>query len=694
MLMKKLLTILIIVNYPLSIVHCLHAQTTFQKTFGGSSSGEVGYAVQQTDDGGYVIVGMTGSFGAGIMDVYLVKTDAEGNLQWSKTYGGINPEEGLFVQQTNDGGYIISGHTSSFGLNVDIYLLKTDGLGNLQWSKTFGGVSSVLGWYVEQTNDGGYIITGGGWGDICLLKTDGSGNLQWSKTYGGSGGETGSLVRQTSDGGYIVSGQTDSYGAGSYDIYLLKTDSIGNLQWSKTYGGIDFEGGGFVQLSPDGGYIITGNTNSFGAGGYDIYLVKTDASGNMQWSKTYGGTGFEDTRWSAPQLTIDGGYIIMAQTNSFGVASLKYYLLKVDSIGNYQWSKTYGGGTNENGLMVQTTNDGGYIAIGFTFGVGPGPTSAYLIKTDANGNSGCNEDTAVPTVTNPLDSVSSGSFIMISDTLFVENTPATIETDTISLDVVLCSSCDVIANAGADVIICSGDSILLNASGGISYKWIPAAGLSDDTIANPVASPDITTTYIVIASGCSPVVSDTDTVIVTVSPYPLVDIGKDTTLCLGESITLDAGNQGASFLWSIEDSTGFSFNPQTITVSNSGSYFVQVTDNNCTTSDTININVGNCDTTENRFFIPNSFSPNGDGDNDVLLVRGSGIKRIKWYIYNRWGEKVFELSTVNYQLSTNNGWDGTYQGKKLNTGVFGWYVEVGFLNGDKIYRKGNVSLIR
>jgi hypothetical protein len=255
-------------------------QIEWEKTFGGSGD-DRGYSVQQTRDGGYIIVGETESYGAGEADVYLIKVDANGNMQWSKTFGGSGDDVGYSVQQTRDGGYIIVGYTTSYGAGLfDVYLIKVDANGNMQWSKTFGGRGDDVGYSVQQTSDGGYIIVGyttsygAGLFDVYLIKVDANGNMQWSKTFGGGAWDEGYSVQQTSDGGYIIVGTTTSYGAGWEDVYLIKVDANGIMQWSKTFGGGSWDLGYSVQQTSDGGYIIVGFTESFGAGGEDVYLIK------------------------------------------------------------------------------------------------------------------------------------------------------------------------------------------------------------------------------------------------------------------------------------------------------------------------------------------------------------------------------------------------------------------------------------
>jgi TolB-like protein len=396
--------------------------TSFAKTYGGTDDDSWAFSVQQTSDGGYIVAGGTSSFGAGWYDIFLIKTAANGNLQWAKTYGGTSLDWASSVQQTSDGGYIVAGAIASFGAgNWDAFLVKTDANGNIIWAKTYGGTDWDFAQSVQQTSDGGYIVAGytdsfgAGYWDIFLIKTDASGNIQWAKTYGGTDIDWPFSVQHTSDGGYIVVGETYSFGAGYWDIFLIKTDANGNIQWAKTYGGTDGDYVSSVQQTSDGGYIVAGYTYSFGAGG-DIFLIKTDANGNIIWAKTYGGT--DDDQAFHVQQTSDGGYIVAGRTSSFGADSFDIFLIKTDANGNIIWAKTYGGTSDDYASSVQQTSDGGYIVAGGTSSFGAGGGDAFLIKTDANGNIGsCSivrnanptVNTVSPTVTTPSPFVSSVS---------------------------------------------------------------------------------------------------------------------------------------------------------------------------------------------------------------------------------------------------------------------------------------------
>jgi len=314
---------------------------TWEKTFGGIYD-DYAESVRQTTDGGYILGGTTTSIGAGGEDFYLVKTDASGNTEWEQTFGGSENDNADAARQTTDGGYIIVGQTSYYDVDAgvyvdDVYLVKTNTSGNMTWEKTFGGTSWDDAFSVQQTADGGYIIAGatesyGTGGDVYLIKTNASGNLDWWKNIGGSEDEYAYSIQQTTDGGYIMAGETFSYGAGSYDFYLVKTDASGNTEWEKTFGGSGYEAANSVHQTTDGGYIIAGTTTSYGAGQRDVYLVKTDASGNMEWEKIIGGSS-PDYAESAKQ-TADGGYIIAGVTKSYGAGETDVYLVKLSSPSN------------------------------------------------------------------------------------------------------------------------------------------------------------------------------------------------------------------------------------------------------------------------------------------------------------------------------------------------------------------------
>ena len=350
-----------------------------------------GHCVQQTVDGGYVIVGVIWRMGGMQSYVYLVKADTGGRKLWSKTFGQGDVNSGRSVQQTVDQGYILAGTTwSSDGTQSNIYVVKTDGEGNEIWSRTYGGSRKDEGHSVRQTADGGYIIAGHtdsfgkGNEDVCLIKTDGEGNEIWSRTYGGSRKDEGHSVRQTTDGGYIIAGHTDSFGKGNDDVYLIKTDANGTSLWSRTFGGKGRDWGKSVFQTSEGGYIVAGTTWPFEEKYSDVYMMKTDAHGRNIWQKTFGGE-YGDYGLSVQQTT-DGGYIVVGNTWPFGtVGESKIYLVKTDGSGGKVWVKKIGRGGSVYGLSVCQTADGGYVAVGKTEHAGSEDDDIYLTKTRGDG---------------------------------------------------------------------------------------------------------------------------------------------------------------------------------------------------------------------------------------------------------------------------------------------------------------------
>ena len=314
------------------------AQQTWAHAYGGASDNDFAFSIKQTNDGGYIVVGYTDSFGAGSDDIWVLKLDSLGNVTWQKTYGGAYNDYAYSIQQTSDGGYIVAGYTSSFGAGSD---------------------------------------------DIWVLKLDSAGNVTWQKTYGGSSHDYANSIQQTNDGGYIIAGYTSSFGAGGADIWILKLDSSGNVTWQKTYGGSSYDFAYSIQQTGDGGYIVAGYTNSSGVGGDDIWILKLDLSGNITWQRTYGGSSSEVAH--SIQQTSDGGYIIAGSTNSFGVAYTDFWVLKLDSSGNVTWQKTYGGGYDDYANSIQQTSDGGYIVAGYTDSFNAYYNEAWVLKLNSSG---------------------------------------------------------------------------------------------------------------------------------------------------------------------------------------------------------------------------------------------------------------------------------------------------------------------
>jgi len=362
----------------------------WSRTFGGIWP-DVAYSVQQTSDGGYILAGYSESFGSD--QAYLIKTDSAGSEVWTKTFGERYIEEARSVQQTSDGGYIVAGFLDNPSAPYDeAYLVKRDANGDEVWSKTFGGDRNDRAYSVQQTSDGGYIVAGytesfgAGASDAWLIKTDSAGDEVWSETYGGSGYDRGYCVQQTSDGGYVVAGVFYDLGAGGpyREAYLIKTDADGNEIWGGTFGTDGQEEANSVQQTSDGGYIVAAWTMSPGEAVRDVYLIRVNNLGGKVWSKTFGGS--DDEEANCVLQTSDGAYLVAGSTRSFGAGGWDAYLIKADQNGDEIWSKTFGGTGAERAYSAQQTSDGGYILAGSTSTFGVKRDDVYLIKTDQNGN--------------------------------------------------------------------------------------------------------------------------------------------------------------------------------------------------------------------------------------------------------------------------------------------------------------------
>jgi hypothetical protein len=356
--------------------------TLWTKTFGGVDD-DWGYSIEQTDDGGFIVVGTTYSFGFGFSDVYLIKTDSNGNVAWTKTFGGSEWEQGNSVQQTNDGGYIIAGSTTSFGPGSwSAYLIRTDSVGDTLWTKAYQHNYDCQAASVRQTEDGGFVVVGSefwtspgsGGSQDYIVKTDLNGDTLWTRYY--TGGEPGELftytyasaqgVCETSDNGYfIVGGYEDK-------AYLLKLSVNGDSLWT-TY--FDNSFGTSIQPTLDGKYIICGGIDS-GGGNYDVLLMKIDTNGDTLWAKSIGTPDYE-IGYSVSQ-TDDGGFIITGITGIYPLFDV--YVIKTNTDGDTLWTKTIGGVNDESGNAIRQTADGGYIIVGSTASFGAGGSDFWLIK--------------------------------------------------------------------------------------------------------------------------------------------------------------------------------------------------------------------------------------------------------------------------------------------------------------------------
>jgi uncharacterized repeat protein (TIGR02543 family)/uncharacterized delta-60 repeat protein len=366
------------------------------KTFGGSFEDSIYAPVQQTSDEGYILAGCTYSFGSGASDLWIVKLNSNGEIDWQKAYGGTSYESAYSIRQTSDGGYIVAGETSSFGAgNYDIWILKLSPTGDIEWQKTYGGGQEDYAMSIEQTSDGGYIAAGvtssfgAGSRDAWVLKLHSDGSVDWQKAYGGSSNDYAWAIQQTSDGGYIMAGETYSFGDASDNGWILKLSPEGNIEWQRIYGGSDKDWFSAIQQTSDGSYVACGNSYSFGAGYSDGWIIKLTSNGNIEWQRAYGGANYDYVFFT--QQTDEGGYIVAGYTYSFGAGDDDVWILKLTSTGDIEWQRTYGGSSSDAVRSINKTSDGGYVIGALTSSFGAGDLDYFILKLYSDGgiNSSC-----------------------------------------------------------------------------------------------------------------------------------------------------------------------------------------------------------------------------------------------------------------------------------------------------------------
>ncbi|MDD3035401.1 MAG: prepilin-type N-terminal cleavage/methylation domain-containing protein [Candidatus Saccharimonadaceae bacterium] len=408
---------------------------TFVVAWGGESN-DWASAITQTTDGGYAIAGQTFSYTAGDRDVMIVKYMSDGTLSWSRTWGGTSQDDVIGIIQTSDLGYVIAGETFSFG-TVKAFIAKYTSDGTLSWSRTWGGVSYDRAYSLTQTTDGGFIIAGetgsfgAGSGDAFIAKYTSDGTLSWSRTWGGTGWEFAYSITEIADNSYIILGTNNLYPADNTDTFIAKFTSDGTLVWSRTWGGTGDDWAYAVTNATDGGFIIAGETGSFGAGSGDAFIAKYTSDGTLSWSRTWGGT---DEEWPAGIIqTADGGYVIVGDTYSFGAGVSNgmdnAFIAKYTSDGTLSWSRTWGGTEGDWMNAITNATDGGFITAGETWSYGGGG-DAFIAKYKSDGMiNGCSSpmcQSPSATVTSPSATVTSPSATVTSPSATVTSLSPTV----------------------------------------------------------------------------------------------------------------------------------------------------------------------------------------------------------------------------------------------------------------------------
>ena len=366
-------------------------KTMWTNTFGGENS-EGGLSIYETNDEGFIICGYTYSYGAGNSDILLLKIDKDGSPVWHKTYGGTGWDFGYAAKQTFDGGYIITGYTTSYGAgSKDLYLIKTDSDGDTIWTKTIGGEGVDVGTDVIEMDDSTFIVCGytesfgAGEDDFYFLKTDSRGDTLWTKTFGGERSETCRSVSKTDDDGLIFFGSAGSENLmeSNRDMYLIKTDLDGNKIWGNNYNGdygFSFDWGNSALQTDDGGYILIGDGSVNWP--LDMYLIKTDSAGNHLWEKYFGGSFFD--YGNSIVKSDGGGYLICGVQKNISTRKNDVLLIKTDEAGININSKSFGGSGAEWGSAIIKTSDGNYMMVGQTDSYGAGSFDVWFVKIDEN----------------------------------------------------------------------------------------------------------------------------------------------------------------------------------------------------------------------------------------------------------------------------------------------------------------------
>lgn len=363
------------------------------ETYGGSSDADARSMVE-TSDGGFAIVGETDSFDSS-KDMWLIKTDANGNEKFNRTFSGSDRDSAYSVTETSDGGLAIAGFTRQDGESA--WLIKTDAEGNKEFGRTFGGLGLDSASSVIETKDGGFAVavrtnsfSSGSDTDAGIIKTDQNGDMEFSKTFGGKEDDVAWSIIETSDGGFVMAGSTESFGSEERDAWIIKTDEDGNEEYNETFGGTNDDSANSVVQTSGGGYALGGFTESFGSNGWDMWLIKTDEEGNEELSETYGGPN-NDSATSIVETT-DGGFALAGITDtSLRGTEGNGWLVKTDQNGNMEFSKTFGGSSTDAISSVVETSSGGYALAGVTESFGSGDSNAWLLKLSPSEDDGENE---------------------------------------------------------------------------------------------------------------------------------------------------------------------------------------------------------------------------------------------------------------------------------------------------------------
>lgn len=541
----------------------LAQNTRFQRSFGGSGS-ENSYSIKRTLDGGYITVGSTTSFGSGDKDVYLVKTNGMGQIQWSKAYGGSKDDVGWKITLATDSGFVIAGTTESYNSNnKDALVFKTDKNGTVVWTRTFASDSAEDAYYVLKSlfSNGYYVIgyvTNDSTGDDGFIAKLGSaGNVRWYKKFGSKGNEEAYSVTEDSRGNVLICGMTNydslvqggtTGHAGTSDAFVAKFDSTGNFKWMRTYGS-DMDDVAWDLKTDKNQYLITGWSKGVGTGDNDIFLLMTDTSGAINNLYSYGSMG--DDRAFNIQVNSNGTYSIVGYTDPQGMDRDVLHL-KITSAGNLQNYSMIGASERDGHWPtdVTTARDGGITILSTTRSFkGSSDDDIYIIKADDGGLVNCNSKFELINASNMT--FGGKTFGLITQGYQTQTPSLTTTTISSGWDSTLC--CKLVAEVSQpSFTICEGTSVSLGKIGtpGLSYVWTDDKGTTVSTNANPTVSPKSSTTYkLKVTSTDGACAPDSAYVSVTVNARLTFDFARDTFFCMGDSVIFTTRSNMANYQW-------------------------------------------------------------------------------------------------------------------------------------------------
>lgn len=613
----------------------------FQKTYGGTQDDRA-FSVIQTTDGGYCVAGNTGS-SASTQYLHVVKFDNSMNVQWTFRINASSPNQtGRSLIQTADGGYVIAGNNNGIGPSAgsrDYYILKLDNSGSLQWTRVLdqNGAGNNSLYSIAETADGGFICSGTtdascNTGNIALIKLNSDGTYNWKQNFGacaGSGDSWPARVVIADDGGFVVAGTSNSGSNGGGDLYLLKTNSSGTIQWGKRVGGSSYLDQGFaLTKAADGGFAVAGHTRSYPTAhagvGKNVYVVKFDSGGGLQWTRTVGGTSSSNSgdniAYSIIETQGDNGFLVAGSTTFYGTGGgIDGYAAKLTSSGTLSWTKAFGrSSTDEIQSVIQNAN-GDFIMAGYSALEG---TFDWYLLTMASDGSICGPN------------ISSGGFSGSGGATGTDtNNPTTTLTDrgtsgtTSSFTGQTKSLFSVSVSASSDSI-CSGGSTTLTASGASTYTWSPSDGLNTTTGSVVVASPTTTITNYIVTGTNSSFCSASASILITVSPTMTITASPSFTICSGQSTELTATG-GSSYSWN----TGATTMAITVNPSSTTSYSVQITNAlgcSASASDTVDVKSANTPTVSISSVTQVSCTSDSTGAITASISGGTSPFKYEW----------------------------------------------------------------